>query len=123
MTERKRLIELVKQSLIKHIDKTCKLAENITEDLLANGVIVPPCKVEDKLYYITPVKTIEECIVHAVECEENKITVKCHLWRKEREALLHKHLVYFNITDFGKTVFLTREEAEKALEERGTTKC
>lgn len=44
MTERERLIELVKQSLIKHIDKTCKLAENITEDLLANGVIVPPCE-------------------------------------------------------------------------------
>ena len=37
----------------------------------------------------------------------------------EREGLLHKHTAYFDLDDFGKTVFLTREEAEKELEERG----
>ena len=123
MTEIERLTELIMNTPKIPVmmngraqGRTYQTARNIADHLLANGVIVPPCKVEDKLYYITPVKTIEECIVHAVECEENKITVKCHLWRKEREALLHKHLVYFNITDFGKTVFLTRDEAEKALE-------
>ena len=40
MSERERLIELLKASLQKHIDKSCKLAENITDDLLANNVRV-----------------------------------------------------------------------------------
>lgn len=79
-----------------------------------------PCKVGDKLYYIPFVKTIEECIVHAVEYEEKATIVKCHLWRKEFEGLLHKNLVYFNIDDFGKMVFLTKEEAERALSERSS---
>ena len=38
---RERLIELIKDSLNKHIGKSCLLAENITDDLLANGVDVP----------------------------------------------------------------------------------
>ena len=41
--QKDRLKEIVKDSLMKHIDKTCSLAENITNDLLANGVIVTPC--------------------------------------------------------------------------------
>lgn len=118
MTERERLIELVKQSLIKHIDKTCKLAENITEDLLANGVIVPPCKVGQTVY-VPDNKSVQEYTVHAVECDEKHLTIKCHSWLAEREGLLHKHTAYFDLDDFGKTVFLTREEAEKELEERG----
>lgn len=78
-----------------------------------------PCKVGDKLYYIPFGKTIDECIVHAVEYEEKTTIVKCHMWSKECEGLLHKHLVYFNIDDFGKMVFLAKKEAEKALKERG----
>lgn len=115
---RDRLIDLLENNpTLDGMDGTSEDFAVCADYLLENGVIVPPCKVGYKLYYITLVKTIEECIVHAVECEENKITVKCHLWRKEREALLHKHLAYFNIADFGKTVFLTKEEAEKALTE------
>ena len=116
---RERLIELISQCNAKNLNMVQLLESEkllLADHLLANGVIVPPCKVGDKLYYIPFGKTIEECMVHAVECEENTIIVKCHLWRKEREAMLHKHLVYFNTDDFGKTVFLTREEAEKALE-------
>ena len=49
---RDRLVKAIKDSLIKHIDKSCLLAENIADDLLANGVIVPPCKVGDTVYCI-----------------------------------------------------------------------
>ena len=37
---REKLIELLFKSLAKHIHKSCKLAENIADDLIANGVTV-----------------------------------------------------------------------------------
>lgn len=74
-----------------------------------------PCKVGQTVYAILS-KKVQEYIVHAIEYTENVITVKCHNWLAEREGLLHKHIAYFDMTKFGKTVFLTKEEAEKALE-------
>lgn len=40
--QKDRLKEIVKDSLMKHIDKTCSLAGYITDDLLANGVFILP---------------------------------------------------------------------------------
>ena len=40
MSEKERLIELIKRSLMKHIDKSCKLADNIANDLLVNLRII-----------------------------------------------------------------------------------
>lgn len=37
---KQRLIELVKASLFRHIDKSCLLAENIVNDFVANGVTI-----------------------------------------------------------------------------------
>ena len=89
----------------------------VADHLLANGVIVPPCKVGQTVY-VTDKKSVQEYTVHAVECDEKYLTIKCHSWLAEREGLLHKHTAYFNLNDFGKTVFLTKELAEKALAER-----
>ena len=36
MIDRDRLIEIVKDSLMKHIGKSCNLAENIVDDIIAN---------------------------------------------------------------------------------------
>ena len=52
MTDRDRLIAIVKDSLIRNISKSCKLAENITDDLVNEGVMLPPCKVGDLVYVI-----------------------------------------------------------------------
>lgn len=41
MTDREKLIEPVKDSLKKNIGKSCNLAENIADYLLANGISVP----------------------------------------------------------------------------------
>lgn len=41
MGMREKLIKLVEQSLCDHIHFSCKLAENIADDLIANGVTVP----------------------------------------------------------------------------------
>lgn len=48
MTERERLIEIVRNSLKKNIGKSCKLAENIVDDVIGAGVIVPPVKVGER---------------------------------------------------------------------------
>ena len=51
MTDRERLINVVKDSLTRNIGKSCKLAENIVDDILANGVIVPQPKRGGKEVY------------------------------------------------------------------------
>lgn len=48
MTERERLIEIIRDSLKKNVGKSCKLAENIVDDVIEAGVIVPPVKVGER---------------------------------------------------------------------------
>ena len=40
MDVREKLVELIFDSLCRNIDKSCKLAENIADDLITNGVTV-----------------------------------------------------------------------------------
>ena len=50
MDVRGKLVELIFDSLCRHIDKSCKLAENIADDLIANGVTVQEwISVDDRL--------------------------------------------------------------------------
>ena len=45
-----KLVELLFSSLCRHIDKSCKLAENIADDLISNGVTVQEwISVDDRL--------------------------------------------------------------------------
>ena len=95
--------------------------EECADYLLENGVIVPPCKVGDKFYrvemYCTeggywdePRRaysgTCEDC---CEECDGEKRIVEYTFCSVKQILELER--------DFGKTVFLTREEAEKALKE------
>ena len=119
MEQRERLIDTLTKTFDEQYEKRMLITPQHTADsLLADGWIRPPCKVGDTLFYIPFGKIIEKCVVHAVQYEEKEIVVKCHIWNKEREGLLHKQLVYFNDDDFSKTVFLTKEEAEAELERR-----
>lgn len=102
-SERKRLVELIKDSLNKHIGKSCLLAENIASDLLANGIVVPPCKVGQTVYIITEVsKTIWEGTVIGI-------------WQCASNTAIITEIGTIHNDSLGKTVFLTREEAEKML--------
>jgi len=113
MTDRDRLTELILKSEI--LCNTCGecsntyCAEYLADYLLANGVIVPPCKVGDKVYtvgvfsgqiisseVVSIISTKNDCFLHL----ENE-TVVC----------VSQQL--------GKTVFLTKEEAEEKLKELG----
>ena len=50
MDVREKLVELIFDSLCRNIDKSCKLAENIADDLISNGVTVQEwISVDDRL--------------------------------------------------------------------------
>lgn len=74
-------------------------AEFIADHLLVNGVIVPPCKLGDTVYEINTENPFEEDL----RVMESK--VECFFIGTSLD--IHR-------ID-GKTVFLTREEAEQAL--------
>ena len=71
-----------------------------------------PCKVGDKLYEITSRKTISEYQVTAICIELFGIFVD---W-KITQGFVDRYISDMPADEIGKTVFLTREEAEKALE-------
>jgi hypothetical protein len=111
MTQKERLVELIKDEI--DCDRAGIVPEWLANHLLANGVVVPPCKV-GRTVYVLRSKTSngenlylrEEQIDHYRIFGERsymcffsgRLSVPNYLW----EA----------------TVFLTREEAEKALAER-----
>lgn len=103
---RDRLIELIDEA----INDEYTSYSNIADYLLANGVIVPPCKVGDKVYAIFEDKIRElKVISHTSLVSETvkTMTIHCTNYRGAGRA--------FEWCDIGKTVFLTREEAEKSL--------
>ncbi len=112
MTERERLKELLLDAAdeaqymcIEDMD-----ANSVADYLLSNGVIVPPCKVGDTLYlpishrviaYEVSTIKFDGSILRIVT--RNKLSnIQRTIWSQ----------------DVGETIFLTKEEAEKALKER-----
>lgn len=79
-------------------------------------VLVLPCKVGDTVYVVDP----DEC--SWVMCPTvNNVIKHNHIWCVElnfgsTDRFPDMDIRPYPIDDFGKTVFLTREEAEKALE-------
>ncbi len=99
---KERLVELIDQCTI---DYDMPSSEQIADYLLANGVVVPPCKVGDKLYIVTSVsEQIVECTIIGVWVCESNISV------------ITDYGCIFN-GSFGKTVFLTRSQAEAKVKE------
>lgn len=129
--ERKRLIELL------NVDMSgCNgdYAEEMADYLLENGVIVPPCKVGDKLYAISE-NRIAECVCDEISihneisiCAEFQCDYDCkgcpfNNWKQDFHTGEHScdgeyGTWVFSLKDFGKTVFFSEAEAEYALKNR-----
>ena len=109
MQERDRLIELLQKEVPR------PKADALAYHLIANGVIVPPCKVGAEIFGLfdnddEQRKEIYEGKVLCYSLDENNL-----LWARMRYK---NGLTYWHtIDDFGKTVFLTKEEAEEKLKE------
>lgn len=111
---RDRLIELLTDNL-PHCDNPLQdtydeIVERLADHIIENGVILPPCNVGDTVY---------KC--HTVNLNPTGEITK----RTIKQITFSAFTVtddgasgWFDIDDIGKTVFLTLENAEKALRER-----
>ena len=114
MTDREKLIEILKASLYGNIDEgfdgpelNC---ENVADYLLANGVIVPPCKVGDKVYTYGARRVKEWKITF---CGKNSRGE--YYFRAADDGF--KNLLEFWHYEIKQSIFLTKEEAEEKLKE------
>lgn len=101
----------IKTNCIKCAEEHEQLAEWLEElksykALEEQGLLVRlPCKVGDSVFIIVG-KDISRQGIRKIEISDNSIIFKTN--RQKR---------IFNVAEFGKTVFLAREDAEKKLEE------
>lgn len=90
------------------LDRLRELAEADRDGRL----VVPPCKAGDTVYEVTSRKTISEYRVKAIRVE-----LFCTFIEWDIVAgFVDKSIFGVPVDEIGKTVFLTREEAEAALE-------
>lgn len=79
----------------------CCGAEKLADYLLANGIIVPPCKVGDKVYeWDYDFETDTDYVIESHVCGFAIMT----------------EMGIYPLRNFGKTVFPSKEDAEKALQ-------
>ena len=110
MTDRDRLIELI-GDMPNSVDSIVAEADY----LIANGVIVPPCKVGDKVYIVKS-RTSDDKNLYIIEDVVKRIVSD----KSEDTGFIHSRIEFFNTSSVSdwlfQNIFLTREEAEKALE-------
>lgn len=103
--------EYVPHSCEKCYANSCRIGA-IADHLIENGVIVPPCEVGDIVYMVTPGGRIHEKEVLG-SASVVGLNLRDEIWMKH--SFTCESALVFNEDDIGKTVFLTREEAERAL--------
>ena len=116
---RDRLIEKLTETFDEQYEKRMLITPQHTADsLLADGWMRPPCKVGQEVFFYTCV--CDEAGKEKYDILEGEVISfslqKEGLWAycRYKLGLTYWHLV---ADDFGKTVFLTREEAEQKLKE------
>ena len=114
MSERERLIELLSKAFnVSDDNYGTPNIEQVADCLLEKGVIVLPVNVGDTLYITNEeLNIIDEETVRTFFIGHPSYRGNMPLFKMIRT---NKHDI--PIDDYGKTVFLTKEEAEKALKE------
>ncbi len=119
MTDRDRLIEILKVPI--HPKIGVDPAEVVADYLLANGVIVPPCKVGDTVYYVheTYWDKDYENYIETKELKQGVLKIVERPKQKMNLMLQVKEFDWCFMNDWlNGNLFLTKEEAERALKER-----
>lgn len=105
---RDRLIELIKNAPVWKNGTFNEACELVADHLIENGVILPPCKVGDTVYS----KNGKPYVVEGIHYKNGRFMFGGS--RDGIEGMPQK--VWFE-NEINKTVFLSKEEAEKALKE------
>ena len=101
---------------------------DIVDKLLENGVIVLPCKVGTRVYMVLDRYDARKlgcscCLADygfETECAYYKSGDCTNMTANANWQIISRRFEYQHINDFGKTVFLTKEDAEAKL--KGETK-
>ena len=119
MSEREKLIELLYKRLRKHeVDienYAIPLPEYFADYLLENGVMVLPCKINDHVWFIKSAFSVLSKPLEARIIDIRGISI-------DRNILYESITLYndlarrFTSNDIGTKVFLTKEEAEQAIQ-------
>lgn len=126
---REKLAELIADARSEYYDYSDELHEKgmsvpesseeyIADYLIANGVVVLPCKIGDVVYALWSVPTEAKHIIYCAEVKKiSQYKKNCRLTTFfEIEPIEFRgRIKEYQIDDFGKTVFLNREDAERAL--------
>ena len=120
MEQRERLMALFNEWGISQLIPHHTEVEMLAAYLIQNGVIVPPCKVGDTVYYFShrPFnRSLQANTIYEAD------VVRIVTTRFGTSLVIQIHNKYGvtetpEMSSFGKTVFLSRDEAEKALKER-----
>ena len=121
---RDRLVELLTDNL-PHCDNPLQdtydeIVKRLADHLIENGTILPPCKVGDTVYFFSSVLE-EVCESKVIKIEQNYYTPSNPFWFSIEylSKQIGTQVIHIPINQaIGKTVFLTREDAEKSLRER-----
>ena len=108
---RDRLIELLEEFLDLGYSSS-----HVADYLLANGVIVPPCKVGDMVYF-NKAEIDETCPAKVIKICNNFYTPSMPLWItiEYESKLIGRQEVEMGSDVFELLCFPTKEEAEQAL--------
>ena len=119
MTDKERITEILKAYTKKNnISASSVILEEYAEELLANGVIVPPVKVGDKTFLLLE-KTSGGYDIVESECVKIYENAFNRVYSMAIDCVEIGNTLEFHLNDFGESVFLTKEEAERELEKRG----
>lgn len=109
-----------RERLIKLLDQNCgyveeQKAEMLADYLLENGVLVLPCKINDHVWFIKSAFSVLSKPLEARIIDIRGISI-------DRNILYESITLYndlarrFTSNDIGTKVFLTKEEAEQAIQ-------
>ena len=115
------------QIAVNSIEWNSAKVKELADYLIANGVIVPPCKVGDTVFILDDVDygkyVITEFCIGTLQ--ELRAFAKCGISGYQDIQYCPEYFcgqafcsTSFPCKYFGETVFLTEEEAEKAVKER-----
>lgn len=121
---RDRLIELVCENIqdecVSHCNRPyCDKCKNLADYLLANGVIIPPCKVGDVVYvpwHWEGQEGVANIRVEEIKFYDSQMHYMFLLEMESDDESFNQSFGGWKLDEcIGKTVFLTKEEADKAL--------
>lgn len=116
MAEKERFINTIKKSLggLLPLHMAGGIAERIAEALIQDGAVFPPCKVGETVYwYNEKANKICQSVIEDIQIffskdkENNKPTI-----------FVYNYPDNMGIKELGDGAYLSKEEAQKALEQR-----